>query len=156
MTHHAQSDHIEYDDEIASCYSELGDDNGKLLLTELSMFHMLPSVKETAGAINVDGCANILRQMAPDMRAMFTHVERLTCLLLVNPASSAASETRFSSLRRLKTYLRSTLSQQRLNNLATCHAYKDQLDKININHLIAEFVACRDSRASIFGKIDKD
>ena len=30
---------IEYNDEIASCYSELGDDNGKLLLTELSMFH---------------------------------------------------------------------------------------------------------------------
>jgi hypothetical protein len=60
----------EYNDEIACCYSELGDDNGKLH-TELSMFHMLPSVKETAGAINVGKCASVLRQMAPDMKAMF-------------------------------------------------------------------------------------
>jgi hypothetical protein len=80
----------ECNDEIASCYSKLGDDNGKLLQTELKMFHMLPSVKETAGAINVDRCANVLRQMASYMWATFTHVERLTCHLLVNLASSAA------------------------------------------------------------------
>jgi hypothetical protein len=81
----------EYNYEITSCFSELGDDNRKLLQTELSMFHMLPSVKETAGAINGHRCANVLRKMAPDMSAMFTHVERLTCLQLINPASSAAS-----------------------------------------------------------------
>ena len=65
--------HLKYNDEIASCYSELGDDNEKPLQTELSMFHMLSSVKETAGAINVDRCANVVRQMAPDMRACNVH-----------------------------------------------------------------------------------
>jgi hypothetical protein len=58
------------------------------------------------------------------------------------------------SLRRLKTYLRSTCSQQRLNHPAICHAHKDRLDEVNLNKLLAEFVAARDSRATIFGKID--
>jgi hypothetical protein len=117
---------------------------------------MLPQVKEAGGTLNADECANVLRQMAQDMRAMFTHVEGLVRLLLVNPASSATSERSFSSLRRLKTYLRSTCSQQRLNHLAICHAHKDRLDEVNLNKLLAEFVAARDSRATIFGKIDLD
>ena len=92
--------------------------------------------------------------MIPDMRAILTHVEGLVRLLLgvpVNPASSATSESCFSSLRRLKTYLRSTCSQQQLNRLAICHYHKDKLDEINLNQLLAEFVAERDSRATIFG-----
>ena len=87
---------------------------------------------------------------------MFTHVEGLVRLLLVNPASSATSERSFSSLRRLETYLRSTNSQQRLNHSAIRHSHKDKLDEINLNQLLAEFVAARDSRATIFGKIDSD
>jgi hypothetical protein len=32
---------------------------------------------------------DVMRQMTPDMRAMFTHAEGLVCLFLLNPASSA-------------------------------------------------------------------
>jgi hAT family C-terminal dimerisation region len=94
--------------------------------------------------------------MTPDMRIMFTHVEGLVHHLLVNPASSATSERSHSSLRRLKTYLRSTCSQQRLNHLAIRHFHKEKLDEINLNQLLAGFVAARVSRATIFGKIDSN
>jgi hAT family C-terminal dimerisation region len=90
------------------------------------------------------------------MRVMFTHVEGLIRLLLVNPASSAISERSFSSLFKLKTYLRSTCNQQQLNHLAICQSYKDKLDKIIVYQLLTEFVAARESRATNFGKVDLD
>jgi hypothetical protein len=88
---------------------------------QLEMFHTL--VTTTADVSphatgTLDKCTSILRNMAPPMRAMFPLVEALVRLLLVNPASSATAERSFSSLRRLKTYLRSTCGQRRLNNLA--------------------------------------
>jgi hypothetical protein len=36
-----------------------------------------------------------------------------------------------------------------------CHAHKNQLDKININQLIAEFVATGTVGATILGKLTK-
>ena len=111
--------------------------------------------KTAAGTLNTDEYANVLRQITPDMRVMFTHVECLVRLLLVNPASSATSEHHQQHPRWLKTYLRSTCNQQRLN-LATYDSHKDKLDEINLNQLVAEFVAARDNRATIFGKIGSD
>ena len=73
--------------------------------------------------------------MVPAMRAMFPHVEALIRLLLVNPASSATAERSFSSLRRLKTYLRSTCGQRRLNNhrhIIICHVHKHIMDGVNV------------------------
>lgn len=88
-----------------------------------------------------------------DMRAMFPLVESLIRLLLVNPASSATAERSFSSLRRLKTYLRSTCGQRRLNDLALCHIHKDVVDKVNIHEVMKEFILARDSRVIVFGHI---
>ena len=45
---------------------------------------------------------------------------------LVSPSSNAESERNASSLRRIKTYLRSTMSQQRLNNLMVLHVHKEK------------------------------
>jgi len=56
-------------------------------------------------------------------------VERLITLLLVVPVSSATAERSFSALRRLKTFLRATISQHRLNHLAVLHVHKDKVDE---------------------------
>jgi len=40
--------------------------------------------------------------------------------------SSLAAERSFTCLRRLKTFLRSTVSQQRLNHIALLHCHRDQ------------------------------
>lgn len=44
-------------------------------------------------------------------------------LLLVMPATNVTSERSFSAMRRLKTYLRSTMGQERLNNLVILHIH---------------------------------
>lgn len=87
----------------------------------------------------------------PDMRAMFPQVEALLRLLLVNPASSAEAERSFSGLRRLKTYLRSTSGQQRLNNIAMCHIHSNILDNLHIDELVKQFILRKENRITTFG-----
>ena len=41
----------------------------------------------------------------------------LTSLILVMPVPNAVSERSFSALRRIKSYLRATMSQERLNHI---------------------------------------
>jgi len=51
-----------------------------------------------------------MRNMLPEVQAEFPQVTTLLKLLLVSPASSAEAERSFSALRRLKTWLRSTMT----------------------------------------------
>ena len=102
---------------------------------------------------NVSSAADILRNMSTDMRSMFSEVEKLVRLLMVCPCSSAAAERSFSALRRLKTWLRSTMSQSRLNSVAVCHCHQDLLDAVDINALTKDFVGRSDVRINLFGKL---
>ena len=45
-------------------------------------------------------------------------------LLLVMPATNSTSERSFSCMRHVKSYLRSTMTQERLNNLMILHVHK--------------------------------
>jgi len=53
--------------------------------------------------------------------------------------SSASSERSFSSLRRLKTFTRNTIGQERLSNMAILHIEKTF--KINFDTIIDKFDA---------------
>ena len=57
-----------------------------------------------------------VRSLSPGQRASMSQLCVLLTLILILPATNAVSERSASSLRRIKTYLRSTMSQQRLNN----------------------------------------
>jgi hypothetical protein len=46
-------------------------------------------------------------------------------ILYTMPASTATTERLFSALRRLKTYLRTTMLQDRLTSLAVLHVHRD-------------------------------
>ena len=52
------------------------------------------------------------------MEDTFPDVVRLLSLALTFPVTSATAERSFSALKRIKTYLRSTMLQEWLNNLA--------------------------------------
>lgn len=59
----------------------------------------------------------------------FEHINECLSILSVWPVSIATAERTFSTLRRLKTWIRSTTKQQRLNGLALMHMNRD----INLN-----------------------
>ena len=52
----------------------------------------------------------------------------LVIILLVIPAANGTSERTFSALRRVKTFLKSTMNQARMNNLITLHVHKERTD----------------------------
>jgi len=56
------------------------------------------------------------------------------------PASNAMSEHSFSTLRRVKTYLRSTMRQDRLNYLMILHVHKERTDALDLKEVANEFV----------------
>jgi hypothetical protein len=53
----------------------------------------------------------------------------------------ASAERSFSKLKLLKNYLRSTMSQERLNGLATLCIEKKLLDKVDSNTIINDFAS---------------
>jgi hypothetical protein len=57
------------------------------------------------------------------------------------PVTVASAERSFSKLKLLKKYLRSTMSQERLNGLATLCIEKGLLDGIDIETIITDFTS---------------
>jgi len=56
---------------------------------------------------------------------MLPNIECLLKILCIIPVTTATSKRSFSSLKRIKTYLRSTMNQSRLNGLALLNINKD-------------------------------
>lgn len=57
---------------------------------------------------------------------LYPNVARCFHLLLAMPVSTASAERSFSSMRRLKTYLRSTMTTNRLSGLGLLHIHRDR------------------------------
>ncbi|KAI6658174.1 Zinc finger MYM-type protein 1-like [Oopsacas minuta] len=80
------------------------------------------------------------RSMTPEVRSLFPQVVVLLKLLLVCPVSSCECECSFSALRRLKTWLRATMTQHRLNCVSVCHVHCEKLDKVDVRQLARIFI----------------
>ena len=83
---------------------------------------------------------------------ILSEVILLAKLILVMPATNAIRERFFSALRRMKTYLRSTIKQERLNSIMTLHIHKDLTDKLQLDEVANSFVSKSDRRQQVFGK----
>ena len=60
-----------------------------------------------------------------ERKGWFPNLYRVMCLVAVVPASSNACERSISKLRLIKTYLRSTMRQERLSNLALINIHRE-------------------------------
>ena len=80
---------------------------------------------------------------------LFPQVSKLFRLLLTMPATSATSKRSFSALRHIKTYLLTTMKQERLNHLMIIHIHKDRL--IDFKSAIQEFIHTKENRINTFG-----
>ena len=73
-------------------------------------------------------------------------------ILLTIHVTVASAERSFSKLKLLKSYLRSTMTQERLNGLATIALENDVLKKINYQDLIEDFISRNSRRMTLFNK----
>ena len=85
---------------------------------------------------------------APFRSLKFVSKEKIGQYLTWHPISTCEAERSFSTLRRLKTYLRSTITQQRLNDLTT---HRDETKALDLNEVVTEFVSRSQIHQNKFG-----
>jgi hypothetical protein len=92
-----------------------------------------------------------MRGMTNRERLLLSEVVKVLMLVLVMPVTNSPSERLFSTLQRIKTYLRSTMRQDRLNDLMILHVHKDKTDEMNFQFVARDFYF-REYRQNIFGQ----
>ncbi len=102
--------------------------------------------------VDIFDIRNYFCSLTTAQRLLLSQVCILVKLILVMPATNSTSERSFSTLRRVKTYLRNSMTQQRLNHLMLLHIHKDITDTMNLTEVASEFVRDSPHRARLFGK----
>ena len=133
--------------EIVEICTKFGLNNDKIQL-EMSLFRQLENIPTEFLEF-----VQFFQNLNSDVHKMLPEIKKLIKLLLVVPSSTASAERSFSMLRRLKTYLRSTMTQVRLNSLVIMHSYSDDLASIPVSSILKEFVSRNSYRLSQFGDI---
>ena len=71
-------------------------------------------------------------------------------LHLVSPATNIVSERSTSTMRRIKNWLHSTMSQERLNHVILLSIHKERTDKIDLTAIANMFFEENDKRQCLF------
>ncbi|KAF3859972.1 hypothetical protein F7725_000227 [Dissostichus mawsoni] len=123
-----------------------GDVDMERLSTQLSLFPAVLQAHNSSAAerpiIQVTKVATIADMLAAQGRgtqSLFSEVDKLLRLYLTVPMSNATAERSLSSVRRLKTFLRSTMSERRLNPLLFLHIHKDLTDGLDLKKVLRSF-----------------
>lgn len=98
---------------------------------------------------------NFFQSLRNARKLILSEICTLGKLVLVIPATNAVSERSFSVLKRIKTYLRSTTEEARLNQIIRFHVHKDLADGTDILEVANLFVGYNQRRKHLFGKISQ-
>lgn len=98
-------------------------------------------ISSVSDAINFFKQESYLQDLVPE-------VVKLIKIMLTVPVSSCTAERSFSALRRLKTFLRSTMTQTRLNDVALLNVHKQE--EINIEVITNKFIKATKVRQNTF------
>lgn len=81
-----------------------------------------------------------------DMISSYPNLSTLYKIFYTLPVSSATAERSFSRLKLIKTFLRSTIAEEKLSNLAILSIEKCTAEKINFNRVIETFAEMKKRR----------
>ena len=119
--------------------------------------NMIPDLIATAFDNSVKKVTNV-RTISSAMlesciyQKMLTEVHKLLLLYFTFPVTTATAERSFSTLRRVKTFLRNTMTECRLNNLFLLHVHKSRTDALKLEAIAREFISANRQRINYFGK----
>ena len=119
------------------------------LFIELNMYYI---IKE---ANKLDTFDKILASLKENefrisFKKSFPNIFNLLIIYLTSPLANVTAERAFSGLRRIKTYLRSTMDQNRLSSLAILNIENGNIDLIDIDEVLEEFVNNKNRRTKFF------
>ncbi len=99
---------------------------------------------------------HFIKDLPASKKEFLNQIIILAKLILVMLATNSSSERSFSAMRRIKTYLRSTMLQERLNSLMVIHVHKELTDNLNMKDVANEFVQISDRRLHVYGKFQTE
>ena len=141
----------DFSSEVEDVVSLYKDDVDKAELTTQLEIMGATLEKEEKSIKTTHELIHYLQSLTSGQRSLLSQVCKVARLLLVLPATNATSEQSFSTLRRLKSYLRNTMCQARLNHVMTLNVYKELLNKLDLRVVAADFVGSSEHRLSVFG-----
>ena len=119
----------EINDELAWMHSRCTDDvDVSGLRTELLVSKQIFKEKVT----HFDDILKAMEETTSDTRLIFPNVMIVIQLLFINLATSATPERSFSVARRIKTWLRPSMTLSRFNALSFLHTHKDLVDGLDV------------------------
>ena len=143
-----------FDEQLCAVLNHYGDDLASCQLS--GQLQILGAYfAEHCEPVSLRDCIQALQKMSATQKELLSEVCKLARLILVMPATNASesSERSFSSMRRLKTYLRNTMCQSRLNHVMLLNIHQEKLDALSMDDIAEEFIQGNDHRLRIFGRI---
>ena len=108
--------------------------------------------EEILPSLNIFDIKDYVLSLSQTEQCLMSEVITVLALIIVVPSTNAVSECSFSAMRRVKTYLRSTMGQQRLNHLLLLHVHKSYTDELDLVAVANRFVESSSHQLTIFGK----
>lgn len=142
-------------EELEDCCRFYGSDfDANTLGTQLHILSALCKNNQLDTDCLLSDIINLFKTLSKPQISLMSQVARLLKLIIVMPATNAVSERSFSAMRRLKSYLRTNMTKERLNNLMVLHVHKPRTDSLDMIEVANSF-ADTEHRQSIFGKFSQ-
>ena len=104
----------------------------------------------TTSYLAIHDVIDLVQGFSAAEKDLMSKVVTVVKLVQVMPVTNAISDSSFSAMSRTKTYLRSSMLQERLNATMVLHVHKESTDALNLQHLSNEFVSESDYCKSKF------
>ncbi|WAQ95792.1 P52K-like protein [Mya arenaria] len=95
--------------------------------------------------------ASLAESITLASKALYPSIRQCLTLLMVMPVSTATAERSFSVMRRVKTYLRSTMGTERLSGLGLMNVYRDR--EISAERVVDKFANQQNRRLAFVFKV---
>eukprot|EP00731_Ephydatia_muelleri_P034131 Em0048g7a len=122
-----------------------GDVNGAALYQEITDCQILFANRQTLPSTPEE----LLKATIQYGKDVFPNLQTALQILLTMPVSVASCETSFSKLKIIKTYLRSTMAQERLGNLAILSIEKEVFNSVDFDQIIDQFAEKKSRKAQL-------
>ena len=107
--------------------------------------------------INLEDDVKVIQSLSHEKSELIRIVAVITRIVSTNGSTSPTVERSFSMLRRLKTWLRPTMTQKRLNAFSLIRENQEIVDEMSLIDVANELVNLHSACLNIFGKFtDKD
>ena len=126
---------------------------GELLQSQLQTFRIhFQTVEKPTDQTSIFDLKRYFLPLSPGQASSISQIRHLLQLILIMAATNATSERLFSVLCRSKNYLRTTMTQERLNHFMLLHVHKERTDKIDLKSVVNQFIDESEHHSSIFAQ----